>query len=210
MDYYGEDNLCCYFHPKEVVVGICALCLKERLLSLAAKQGHLPLPKDTRRSFRVLRKKPNITLPKVFALGSFLHRIESQHPRPDDDSDEGSIASLEDSFISIKFEDNGHASWDNKEAASMNPSMNTINITTDKIQDPGKESKGLRSMVEHAKARGMLRWRKRIGHLLQLALWKRSSKAGTCHVALGGKVEGAKGRRGWIRNLTRRRTTTTG
>ncbi|XP_008785885.1 uncharacterized protein LOC120107009 [Phoenix dactylifera] len=208
MDGYREDYLCCYFHPKEVVVGICALCLKERLLSLAAKQGHLPLSKDTQKSFRVLRRKPNITLPKVFALGSFLHRIESRRPRPDDGSDEGSIASLEDSFISIKFEDNGHASWDNKKAASMNPTMNTISITTDKIQAPGKERP--RSMVEHAKARGMLRWRKRIGHLLQLARWKRSSKAGTCHVALGGKVEGAKGRRGWIRNLTRRRTATIG
>lgn len=100
MDNYGGDHSCCYFHPKEVVVGICALCLKERLLSLAAKQGHLPPPKDTRRSFRVLRRKPNIILPKVFALGSFLHRIESRRPRPDDDSDEGSIASLEGTSLS--------------------------------------------------------------------------------------------------------------
>ena len=59
-------------------------------------------------------------------------------------------------------------------------------------------------MVEHVKPRGTLRWRKRIGQLLQLAHWKRSSKAGATHVGLVGKVEG---RRGWMRSLTRRRAT---
>lgn len=91
-DAYGP---CCYFHPKEVIVGVCALCLRERLLALASKQGHRPISKDTNKSFWVLRRRPAISLPKVFALGSFLQRLESRRNRPDDGSDEGSIASIE-------------------------------------------------------------------------------------------------------------------
>ncbi|RZS03872.1 hypothetical protein BHM03_00034104 [Ensete ventricosum] len=40
---------------------------------------------------------------------------------------------------------------------------------------------------------GKLRWRKRIGHLLQLARWKRSNKASTSHVGFGCKVDGVLG-----------------
>ncbi|MBA0793292.1 hypothetical protein Gohar_017709 [Gossypium harknessii] len=52
-----------------------------------------------------------------------------------------------------------------------------------------------KSVIEHAKPRASLRWRKRIGHLFQLMRWKRSSK-----------VEGVKvmRRKGWwIRSLTK-------
>jgi len=63
----------------------------------------------------------------------------------------------------------------------------------------------VKSVVEHVKPRGTLRWQKRIGQLLQLARWKRSSKADAAHVGPAGKVEGR--RRGWIRSLTRRRAT---
>ncbi|XP_073003523.1 uncharacterized protein [Typha latifolia] len=208
MNCYREDNLCCYFHPDEVIIGICAICLRERLLILASKQGHLSQNNDTESSFRILRRKPSISLPKVFALGSFLQRLESRHQRPEEDhnSDEGSLASLEDSFISIKFEENGNASWDKKKATSNNPSSNAAIATT-----AGIGRKEVRIVVEHAKrGQGVLRWRRKIGHLLQMASWKRSNKAATCHAGLGGKVEGAgiKGiRRGWMRSLTRRRTT---
>ncbi|XP_039122688.1 uncharacterized protein LOC120259197 [Dioscorea cayenensis subsp. rotundata] len=192
MNFYRseESSSCCYFHPKEIVVGICALCLKERLVILASKQGHhLPLPKDTHtthKSFRILRRKPIITFNKVFALGSFLHRLDFKQPKPDIADEIDSIPSLDDSFISIKFEENGRAMWDNKKGMMMM-----------------KKEKEVKSVVEHSKPRGTLRWRKRIGHLLQLARWKRSTKGAPCHVGLPGKVEG---RRGWIRSLTRRRT----
>ncbi|ONK70994.1 uncharacterized protein A4U43_C04F3630 [Asparagus officinalis] len=188
--YRDEHNPCCYFHPKEAVTGVCAPCLRERLLSLASKHGNLPVSRDSR-SFRVLRRRPAITLPKVFALGSLLLRLESRRKKPDDDeSDPGSIDSLEDSFISIKFEDNGQASWESKQQEITRQSST--------------EAKAQKRVIEHVKPRGPLRWRKRIGQLLQLARWKRSSKAGASHVGLAGKVEG---RRGWIRSLTRKRTT---
>ncbi|XP_072992944.1 uncharacterized protein [Typha latifolia] len=197
MNANGGDNTSCYFHPNEVVVGVCALCLKERLLILASKQGQLPSNNNRRQRNR------SITLSSVFALGSFL-RPEPRHRRAGDDSDEASVASLEDSFISIKFGDNGDALWD----------KNTKKATCIKPPNNGKESNKVRSVVEQGKHGGGLRWRKQIGQLLQLARWSRSNKAATCHAELGSNVEGAKGRRGWIRMLTRRRrkrrrTTTT-
>lgn len=94
-NYRDEHSPCCCLHPKEVVVGVCSLCLKERLLTLASKQGQLPISKDSNKSFRALRRRPAITLPKVFGLGSFLRRLESRRQRPDDGSDESSIVSLE-------------------------------------------------------------------------------------------------------------------
>lgn len=95
MNVNGEENPYCYFHPKEVVVGICALCLKERLLVLASKQGHHPVPKEaSHRLHKALHRKPSIPLPKVFALGSFLHRLEFRHQRSDD-SDQDTVTSHE-------------------------------------------------------------------------------------------------------------------
>eukprot|EP00268_Persea_americana_P010532 TRINITY_DN14287_c0_g1_i2.p1 TRINITY_DN14287_c0_g1~~TRINITY_DN14287_c0_g1_i2.p1 ORF type:complete len:124 (+),score=20.49 TRINITY_DN14287_c0_g1_i2:95-466(+) len=95
MNVNGEENPYCYFHPKEVVVGICALCLKERLLILASKQGHHPVPKEaSHRLHKALHRKPSIPLPKVFALGSFLHRLEFRHQRSDD-SDQDTVTSHE-------------------------------------------------------------------------------------------------------------------
>ena len=65
-----------------------------------------------------------------------------------------------------------------------------------------------KTVIEHGKPRASsLRWRKRIGHVFQLIRWKRSNKAGTvCHAST--KVEGVKVRKGWIRTLTKKRTTT--
>lgn len=103
-----------------------------------------------------------------------------------------------DSFISIKFEDNGVASWEKTKTTKV-PLQHYTNIPF------SKEAKGTKSVVEHAKPRGSLRWRKRIGHLFQLIRWKRSSKTNACHV--GSKVEGVKVmRKGWIRTLTKRKT----
>lgn len=96
MNDHGEEKAYCDFHPMESVVGICALCLKERLLVLASEQRHHPLPRKTNRSLRVLRRKRIIRLPKVLALGPFLNLLELRYQRTKDDSDdEGSIASHE-------------------------------------------------------------------------------------------------------------------
>ncbi|XP_077240103.1 uncharacterized protein LOC143881007 isoform X1 [Tasmannia lanceolata] len=197
-DCAQENPYCCCFHPKEVIVGICALCLKERLLILASEQGHLPLAKDTHRPQRILHRKLFITLPKVFALSSLLHRLEFRRQKSNDHDDQETLASHEDSFISVKFEINGCASWDS--GTVFKPPLDTLDVACNyKVK---KEGRGAKSVVEHSKSHVALRWRKRIGHVFQLVRWKRSSKANVCHV--GSKVEGVRGRRSWIRTLTKR------
>ncbi|KAA8546405.1 hypothetical protein F0562_002856 [Nyssa sinensis] len=200
MNEYREDRPCCYFHPKEVLVGVCPLCLNERLLILASKQGHLSQSKGTHRSYSLINRKPTITLPKIFTLGTFLNRLEFRHKKFKD-SDVDSSSSIEDSFISIKFEDNGVASWEKNTVSKVSVEHCTMPWNDQKLS---KEAKGTKSVVEHAKPRGSLRWRKRIGHFFQLIRWKRTSKGNVCHV--GSKLEGVKVRNGWIRSLTKRRT----
>ncbi|KAJ9167089.1 hypothetical protein P3X46_021765 [Hevea brasiliensis] len=211
MNGYREDNSCCYFHPKEVVTGVCPLCLNERLLILAAKQGQLPSSRPNQ-AFTTPTRKPSISLPKIFALGSLLNRLEFRHWKSDNNSDKSDAStSPEESFISIKFEENGAASWEkgtvsNKVtleqcAKSWNHDLSKEN----KDAKQAKDAKETMSVIEHAKPRGSLRWRKRIGHLFQVIRWKRSNKGNNvCHV--GTKVEGVKVRKGWIRTLTKRRT----
>ncbi|KAG8066830.1 hypothetical protein GUJ93_ZPchr0004g39200 [Zizania palustris] len=213
----GGDSPFCHFHPRELVVGVCAHCLRERLLILlASKQTTSPADGPAYRPLR--RKTGSISLPKVFALGSsFLQRLDSsRHHRPDVDAnsdadDTTSVASLDDSFISIKFEDNGKATWDSHQlkaaaAAAAAPPVAT-KVDIDKAAT-------VTAVVEHVKRGGVTRWRKLVvGRLLQLARWKRSGKAGSaaaCQLGLDGKkaAERSKGRgrgRSWIRSLTRRR-----
>lgn len=95
MNAHRDQNFGCYIHPQEIVIGVCALCLRERLLILASNQSELPSNKDKHSSFRAGRRKNSITLPKVFALGSFLTRLDSRRHQPDDYSDEVSIGSFE-------------------------------------------------------------------------------------------------------------------
>lgn len=95
--------------------------------------------------------------------------------------------SFVDSFISIKFEENGVGSWDKGTVSKV--SLEHCSMSWNPIKDTNK------SVIEHAKPGASLRWRKRIGHLFQLMRWKRSSK-----------VEGVKvmRRKGWwIRSLTK-------
>lgn len=78
MNGHFEDNSYCYFHPKEVVVGVCSLCLTEKLLILAAKKGHHVSSASGRASAHRtpsgMHKKPPISLPKIFAFSSFFNR----------------------------------------------------------------------------------------------------------------------------------------
>ncbi|KAF3962017.1 hypothetical protein CMV_013428 [Castanea mollissima] len=194
---HREENSFCCFHPNEVAIGVCPLCLNERLLVLASKQGHHSSSRSTRRAQSSMYKKPPITLPKIFALGSFLSRLEFRHWKSDNPYHDAST-SQEDSFISIKFEDNGVGSWEKNTLSKV--SLENYNIAWD--QSLSKESnKETKTVIEHGKPRVSLRWRKRIGHLFQVIRWKRSNKAN-----VGSKVEGVKVRKGWIRTLTKRKT----
>ncbi|KAG2569974.1 uncharacterized protein LOC120683248 [Panicum virgatum] len=180
----GDSPYCC-FHPRELVVGVCAHCLKDRLLLLLATTTNNAAADATLRRRR--------TTSSILALGSsFLQRLDSRHHRADaaaDDSD--GAASPDDSFISIKFEDNGKATWDSRHKAAASTKSN-----------PPAPVRAV--VVEHvAKRGGVTRWRKQVvGRLLQLARWKRSAAVGLD----GKKAAGDQRRgRGWIRSLTRRR-----
>ncbi|KAG9444037.1 hypothetical protein H6P81_015377 [Aristolochia fimbriata] len=195
-----------------VIVGVCALCLKERLLVLASKQRQTASSSEDKvRTQRSLYRKPASSLPKVFALSSFLHRLELRHRKShvSDGNDDASTSSNEESFISIKFEDNGRASWD--KVLSSRPSSEGFELSFNKSQAQSKETNRAagKSVVEHGKSRPTtLRWRKRVGHLFQLVRWKQRSSKGVTAVShhMGTKVDAVKGRKGWIRALTRRRT----
>ncbi|KAL3638820.1 hypothetical protein CASFOL_016727 [Castilleja foliolosa] len=206
IENMSEEDQMCYFHPKELVIGICALCLKQKLLVLASKQ---------KPHFYSAHK--NYLLPKIFAITSLINPLEFKHHKSDqvydddNDDDDGtnysSTSSQEDSFISIKFEDNGVASWDKGKIISkisndhQKKNAHEISWADDDQCNSLDIANKIKSVVEHDKPRAKLRWRKRIGHLLHLIKWRRSD---TCQV--GTKLEGAKVKGGWIRILTKRRT----
>ncbi|XP_047046916.1 uncharacterized protein LOC124651942 [Lolium rigidum] len=226
----ADGTLMCYFHPRELLVGVCAHCLRERLLLiLASKQGggRASAPADgasylsARPYGKALRRVRTSSIVSVLALGSsLLHRIESSSSRhhthdavvhgsddnnweDDDGEDTASVASLDDSFISIKFEDNGKATW--VDTQNQKP---TMPHAADK-----SAYKATTAVVEHAKRGGAARWRKQVvGRLLQLARWKRASASGkqaasstaVCQAAEHQRAKG-RGGRSWIRSLTRRR-----
>ncbi|XP_065882154.1 uncharacterized protein [Euphorbia lathyris] len=194
------ENSWCYFHPKEELIGICPLCLNERLLLLAAKQAHHHPSSSSSNS-----RKTSLNLPKIFAFSSLL----SRHWRSDHSDITKSIPSSssspeEESFISIKFEDNGAALWE--KGINGNVSNKTSFNPNFKQSKQGKDTSATMSVIEHTKPRGgSLRWRKRIDHLFQVIKRKRSNRANVCHVS--SKAEGVKVmRKSWIRILTRRRT----
>ncbi|KAB2040558.1 hypothetical protein E1A91_D02G097000v1 [Gossypium mustelinum] len=214
MNGYKDGSYSCYFHPKQQVIGVCPLCLNDRLLLLASKQprhSSSSSSSSTRGSHGFIQgfslKKPPINkLPKIFALGSLLNRLEFKHWKPGNSDDDvlDVSTSQEDSFISIKFEENGVGSWENGKVSkgsiehcskSWNPTL-TKGITN----EPKVTNK---TVIEHAKPRALLKWRKRIGHLSHLIKWKRSSKANVRH--MGSKVNGINLMgKGWIRTLTKR------
>ncbi|CAA2963139.1 Hypothetical predicted protein [Olea europaea subsp. europaea] len=126
-------------------------------------------------------KKTQIPLPKLFALSNLLNRLDIGQQKSEGNCGSSS-GSQEDSFISIKFEDNGEMSW-NKKWSKPNNEINSV-------------------AIEQSKPRTALRWQKRIGNLFQLIKWKRSNKGNVCHV--GTKLDRSKVRYGWIRSLRKR------
>ncbi|EXC10213.1 hypothetical protein L484_004391 [Morus notabilis] len=223
----NEENNCCYFHPREVVVGVCPFCLNERLLMLASShQGRRRSSSSSSSRCKTTTykahqndnihhinnvKKPPINFQKIFDFSSLLHRLEFRPWKPENfsygDHDHDVSTSQEDSFISIKFEDNGMASWEknNNNNTVSKVSLENCNVPWKKNHSLGKEQAETKTVIEHGKPRASsLRWRKRIGHLFQLMRWKKSNKGTVCHVS--SKVEGVKVRKGWIRTLTKKRT----
>ncbi|KAL2317801.1 hypothetical protein Fmac_031677 [Flemingia macrophylla] len=230
-----EKEAWCYFHPKQVVVGVCPLCLNERLLVLAAKQDH-HRPFASIASHRLqssTQRKPSASIHKIFAFGSLFtrHQFKSHYYDQDDasPSPEGktifytllSISNIaiycqnlsspfgyavvynshkfviHKSFISIKFEENGVASWEKGSVFSKGC------VNSEVLKKEAKDSN--KSVIEHGKSNNnAFRWRKRMGRLSHLIQWKRSSKGCVGHV--GNKVEGVKVRKGWIRTLTKRKS----
>lgn len=86
----NDNNCLCYFHPKEVVVGVCALCLNEKLLVLSSKQEKENRKKKKKIIINLQGKKKNDDgedhsrlhyLPKIFALTSFFNRLDIRHSR---------------------------------------------------------------------------------------------------------------------------------
>ncbi|MCL7048803.1 hypothetical protein MKW94_014258 [Papaver nudicaule] len=251
--HHREENpTLCDYHPRQVIVGVCPLCLKERLIVLASKQGSLdnfiPYYREsssivhhetaTSNNVHHHRNKSLLTL-KIYALRSFLHRhLEFRKSSDnfhvvDGDCQGYESTSQEDSFISIKFQDNEVVSWDkgtkdSKEENLEKLSSNHINLTNKeqtKISAMNKDirlptstttgmNKNSSSVVEHVKSHAVLKWRKRIGQLFQIVRWKKRSssnnnKTNVNHVMInkvsssGGGVKMRKGN--WIRTLTKRR-----
>ncbi|XP_027093336.1 uncharacterized protein [Coffea arabica] len=200
-----RDNKTCYLHPREVVIGICALCLNERLLVLASQQEQLHQANNSNnhRTHSFTHRRNPMNLPRIFALSSLLNRLDLRHRKSDDQYHCESSSSQEDSFISIKFEDNGAASWEKSKELPKMP-MQHSNMSLQQSLSKGGGDLGVKAVIEHPNPRGSMRWRKRIGHLFQLIRWKKSSKGNVCHV--GTKIDGVKVRHGWIRTLTKRRT----
>ncbi|KAL6010727.1 hypothetical protein ACLOJK_001168 [Asimina triloba] len=190
MNGHEEEKPHCYFHPREIVVGICALCLRERLLNLASKQGQQLSPanddEDTQlRSNRIQppkRKPTPASFPKVFAFSYFLRGSASRHRRRRSScSSEPDIStSHEDSFISIKFEEDGRTSWTHTTSSGISSEPFKLRLY-DNMDDDHEEDKTPKGMVEFAKThRKASGWRKRIGRLLHLMrLRRRTSLAGS-------------------------------
>ncbi|XP_028775018.1 uncharacterized protein LOC114752679 [Neltuma alba] len=177
----SEESCGCYLHPKQRVVGVCPLCLNEKLLILAEKQG---LSASTR-----TKSQSTSSIQSIFPFRFLFSRPRSR------DHYCHSSSSPEESFISIKFEGNGVASWEKNTASEV--TMNNCDMSWNhaSLMIPNKDSK--KRVIEHGKSRDPLRWRKRIGHLFQVIRWKKS---------MNGHVEGVKMRKSWMRTLTKRKT----
>ncbi|KAE9587189.1 hypothetical protein Lalb_Chr23g0271011 [Lupinus albus] len=193
---FKEEKPWCYFHPKQVVIGVCPLCLNERLIIVAAKQGnyHNSVSKASLRFQSSLNTKQPSTssIHNIFAFGSL---FTSKQCKSDENLDYDVSPTPEESFISIKFEENGVASWE-KSTISNKVSIENCKWNND-------QSKKNKSVIEHGKSRDIYRWRKRIGHMFHLIRWNNTS--GLCHVT--NKAEGVKGRKSnLMRTITKKKT----
>ncbi|KAI3960321.1 hypothetical protein MKW98_017045 [Papaver atlanticum] len=205
----GNYSNLCNIHPTKIQIGVCSLCLKERLVILLSTSSSKYKQSSRRRSTSSRKSHHIYVLQKVSALGSFLRRSESSRREQrlaakstDTDDTSTSTSSQEDSFISIKFEDNGNASWVKDSAEHCKPHssatatvtepfntkkiMHNVSTTTENMKKKKKKmdtDNRITSIVEHHGGptgsdggAGMLRWRKRVGQVLfQLVRLKKST-----------------------------------
>lgn len=89
-NYRDQDKACCEYHPTEVLIGVCALCLNERLIILASKQSghhhhHFSRAKSIRNHHSFsgdYDQKPSGN--KIFGIASLLNRFEFRHRKSED------------------------------------------------------------------------------------------------------------------------------
>ena len=72
MEKDDQLRCCCNFHPDEVFVGVCPVCLYERLTVVASKRYRYGFRLNKSSSCK--SSKPRIVLPKIFAMDSLSHR----------------------------------------------------------------------------------------------------------------------------------------
>ncbi|GAB2224347.1 hypothetical protein Droror1_Dr00005102 [Drosera rotundifolia] len=107
----------CCFHPKQQLVGVCPVCLNERLLVLAAKQGNNQQrhqPRKTKHQSVIVRRYGGGESAHLQGKRSAVRFVRVCWGSHDESVDQIQGTSLEDRFISIKFEKNGVASWEEK------------------------------------------------------------------------------------------------
>ncbi|CAH2035691.1 unnamed protein product [Thlaspi arvense] len=101
----------CNIHPIEFIEGVCPLCLNERLLVLASLQKIYSPSSPPYHNSKGSSNKKSIRL--FSFLGFFKLRCHKKYHQTT------STISPEDSFISIKFEDNGATSWEKEKESSQ-------------------------------------------------------------------------------------------
>ncbi|KAI3946291.1 hypothetical protein MKW92_022551 [Papaver armeniacum] len=134
----GNYSNFCNIHPTKIQIGVCSLCLKEKLDILLATSSSKYKQRSRRRSTSSRKSHHIYVLQKVSALGSFLRRSESSRREQrlaakstDTEDSSTSTSSQEDSFISIKFEDNGNASWVKDSAEHCKPHSSATPTVTE-------------------------------------------------------------------------------
>ncbi|XP_043707388.1 uncharacterized protein LOC122656800 [Telopea speciosissima] len=151
----------CHFHPTEVIVGVCALCVKEKLLNLASEQAHRNLIKNIHNA----RKG----LPKAFAFGSFPQNHLKLITKSSDDARKNAFSGNEEVIISIKFgDDGGNRLWD--KGASSRSRLEICNPSSTYCFN--KARRRSMSIVEHTRPTRTIWWRKRVDHLFKLMVGK--------------------------------------
>ncbi|ESQ31007.1 hypothetical protein EUTSA_v10011817mg [Eutrema salsugineum] len=150
----------CNIHPVEFIEGVCPLCLNEKLLVLASLQRRQPPSSSpSYHNIQESSKKKNIR------LFSFLGFFELRHHKSYHQTT--STISPEDSFISIKFEDNVATSWE-KEKENFQLENCKGSWDHQYHQHVMHHTKKKKEISCQPTPRPLLTWRKRISRLVHV------------------------------------------
>ncbi|GAA0146074.1 hypothetical protein LIER_06111 [Lithospermum erythrorhizon] len=166
---HRDGKTWCYLHPEELVIGVCAMCLHQRLLILAKKQQQQQRRQHDNHNYSS-SSSSCISLHKVFAFGSLLHRLHIVRRRKSSDDTTTASISQQESFISINLEDNSikSSSWEKKAIVPK------VLVPSSDHQNDSQRSITKSCLAEHTKPRSSnLRWPNQIGHWFQLIAWKK-------------------------------------